>query len=59
MPDLQWNTDDTLLLLGLQDGEVHAYDLNGNFLLKVPMMAIESVELEAALASSSEDSRFA
>uniref|UniRef100_A0AC34Q3F0 Anaphase-promoting complex subunit 4-like WD40 domain-containing protein n=2 Tax=Panagrolaimus sp. JU765 TaxID=591449 RepID=A0AC34Q3F0_9BILA len=48
--------DSQLLLVGLADGEVHAYDSNGNFALKIPMAAIENVELEAALAGS-KDSR--
>lgn len=45
-----WSTDSSLLLFGLTDGEVHAYDLGGNFVLKVPMICIDSVELEAALS---------
>lgn len=45
-----WSTDSSLLLFGLLDGEVHAYDLSGNFVLKVPMVCIDSVELEMALS---------
>lgn len=38
-------------MLGLADGEVHAYDENGKFLMKIPMLCIEHVEMEAALTS--------
>lgn len=50
-PPAQWNTNDSILLLGLQDGDVHGYDMNGNFAFKVPMVCVENVELETALSS--------
>ncbi|CAD5234713.1 unnamed protein product [Bursaphelenchus xylophilus] len=46
---LCWNASDTIILIGLQDGDVHGYDMNGNFAFKVPMMCVESVELQTAL----------
>uniref|UniRef100_A0A914QDX5 Anaphase-promoting complex subunit 4-like WD40 domain-containing protein n=1 Tax=Panagrolaimus davidi TaxID=227884 RepID=A0A914QDX5_9BILA len=46
-----FNVDSSLLLIGLMDGEVHAYDSSGNFAFKVPMLCIESMELETALAT--------
>uniref|UniRef100_A0A914YTB8 Anaphase-promoting complex subunit 4-like WD40 domain-containing protein n=1 Tax=Panagrolaimus superbus TaxID=310955 RepID=A0A914YTB8_9BILA len=46
-----FNVDSSLLLVGLMDGEVHAYDSSGNFAFKVPMICIESMELETALAT--------
>uniref|UniRef100_A0A183BUW6 ANAPC4_WD40 domain-containing protein n=1 Tax=Globodera pallida TaxID=36090 RepID=A0A183BUW6_GLOPA len=52
---LAWNTDDTLLLLGLTDGEVHAYDKNGNFCTKVQMLCAENVEMETALKDLKRD----
>uniref|UniRef100_A0A914HN51 WD repeat-containing protein 55 homolog n=1 Tax=Globodera rostochiensis TaxID=31243 RepID=A0A914HN51_GLORO len=52
---LAWNTDDTLLLLGLTDGEVHAYDQNGNFCTKVQMLCAENVEMETALKDFKRD----
>ncbi|KAI6210654.1 WD repeat-containing protein 35 [Aphelenchoides besseyi] len=47
---LTWNFNDMILLLGLIDGDVHGYDMNGNFAFKVPMVCVDSVEIEAALA---------
>ena len=40
-----------MLLLGLADGDVHGYDSSGIFVLKVPMVNVENVELETALSS--------
>ncbi|KAI6173956.1 WD repeat-containing protein 35 [Aphelenchoides besseyi] len=48
---LTWNFNDMILLLGLIDGDVHGYDMNGNFAFKVPMVCVDSVEIEAALAN--------
>ena len=31
----QFTADSTLLLVGLMDGEVHAYDSSGNFAVKI------------------------
>lgn len=42
-----------MLLLGLADGEVHGYDVQGNFIIKVPMICIDNVAIETALSSSS------
>ncbi|KAI6243756.1 WD repeat-containing protein 35 [Aphelenchoides fujianensis] len=47
---LSWTSSDAILLLGMIDGEVHGFDMNGNFAFKVPMMIVESVEIETALA---------
>uniref|UniRef100_A0A1I7Y670 WD_REPEATS_REGION domain-containing protein n=1 Tax=Steinernema glaseri TaxID=37863 RepID=A0A1I7Y670_9BILA len=46
-----WSPDSTLLLFGMVDGEVHAYNANGDHVLKVPMACLDNVELESALAS--------
>ncbi|PIO73483.1 hypothetical protein TELCIR_04541 [Teladorsagia circumcincta] len=46
----QWSPDGNLLLFGMGDGEVHTYDSQGNFAQKLHMVALESVELETALA---------
>uniref|UniRef100_A0A915D9I2 Anaphase-promoting complex subunit 4-like WD40 domain-containing protein n=1 Tax=Ditylenchus dipsaci TaxID=166011 RepID=A0A915D9I2_9BILA len=46
---IAWSADDSLLLLGLMDGECHSYDQNGNFITKIPMLLVESVDMEAAL----------
>uniref|UniRef100_A0A183BU49 WD repeat-containing protein 35 n=1 Tax=Globodera pallida TaxID=36090 RepID=A0A183BU49_GLOPA len=45
---LAWNTDDTLLLLGLTNGEVHVYDQNGNFCMKVQKLCVRNVKMETA-----------
>uniref|UniRef100_A0A914MD46 Anaphase-promoting complex subunit 4-like WD40 domain-containing protein n=2 Tax=Meloidogyne TaxID=189290 RepID=A0A914MD46_MELIC len=47
---IAWNTDDTLLLLGFADGEVHAYSQYGDFVSKVKMLCVENMELETALS---------
>ncbi|KAK6033507.1 hypothetical protein OSTOST_00265, partial [Ostertagia ostertagi] len=46
----EWSPDGNLLLFGMGDGEVHTYDSQGNFAQKLHMVALESVELETALA---------
>ncbi|KAK0405878.1 hypothetical protein QR680_018247 [Steinernema hermaphroditum] len=52
-----WSPDSTLLLFGMVDGEVHAYNANGDHVLKVPMACLDNVELESALAIFVEDLR--
>ncbi|CAK5076286.1 unnamed protein product [Meloidogyne enterolobii] len=49
---IAWNTDDTLLLLGFADGEVHAYSQYGDFVSKVKMLCVENMELETALSNA-------
>uniref|UniRef100_A0A0M3IGS6 ANAPC4_WD40 domain-containing protein n=1 Tax=Ascaris lumbricoides TaxID=6252 RepID=A0A0M3IGS6_ASCLU len=44
-----WSNDSSLLLFGMADGEVHAYDASGTFVQKVHMVCLENVELETAL----------
>uniref|UniRef100_A0A1I7X3Y6 WD_REPEATS_REGION domain-containing protein n=1 Tax=Heterorhabditis bacteriophora TaxID=37862 RepID=A0A1I7X3Y6_HETBA len=46
----EWSPDGSILLFGMADGEVHSYDNQGTFLQKLHMIALESVELETALA---------
>ncbi|TKR82028.1 hypothetical protein L596_015808 [Steinernema carpocapsae] len=45
-----WSPDSALLLFGMVDGEVHAYNSNGDHVVKVPMACLDNVELESALA---------
>nr|CAD2128109.1 unnamed protein product [Meloidogyne enterolobii] len=52
---IAWNTDDTLLLLGFADGEVHAYSQYGDFVSKVKMLCVENMELETALSNLKKD----
>uniref|UniRef100_A0A7E4V0B2 WD_REPEATS_REGION domain-containing protein n=1 Tax=Panagrellus redivivus TaxID=6233 RepID=A0A7E4V0B2_PANRE len=47
-----FSPDNGLLLVGLNDGEVNAYDSVGNFSFKVMMAAIESVDLDVALSNN-------
>uniref|UniRef100_A0A0R3RYI0 ANAPC4_WD40 domain-containing protein n=1 Tax=Elaeophora elaphi TaxID=1147741 RepID=A0A0R3RYI0_9BILA len=46
---LCWSGDSALVLFGLMDGEIHAYDATGVFVHKLRMVCIENVELETAL----------
>ncbi|CAD6193079.1 unnamed protein product [Caenorhabditis auriculariae] len=46
----EWAPDGNNLLFGTTDGEVHVYDSVGNFLQKINMVALETVEMETALA---------
>ncbi|KAL3990454.1 hypothetical protein ACH3XW_31845 [Acanthocheilonema viteae] len=46
---LCWSGDSTLIMFGLIDGEIHAYDAVGTFVHKLRMVCIENVELETAL----------
>lgn len=46
----EWSPDGNILLFGMGDGEVHTYDSQGNFGQRLHMVALESVELETALA---------
>lgn len=34
---------------------MHAYDQNGNFLMKISMLCVENVEMETALSSKNYD----
>ncbi|CAB3400293.1 unnamed protein product [Caenorhabditis bovis] len=47
----EWAPDGNTLLFGTTEGEVHVYDPVGNFVQKIHMVALETVELEAALAN--------
>lgn len=38
-------------ITGFIDGEVHAYDQHGNFVMKVQMLCVENIEMETALSS--------
>ncbi|CAD5229090.1 unnamed protein product [Bursaphelenchus okinawaensis] len=49
LAQLCWHGSDALVLVGLSDGDVHGYDMNGNFAFKVTMMCVETVELRTAL----------
>lgn len=40
-----------MVLFGMIDGEIHAYDAAGSFMHKLRMVCIENVELETALNS--------
>uniref|UniRef100_A0A914X6A2 Anaphase-promoting complex subunit 4 WD40 domain-containing protein n=1 Tax=Plectus sambesii TaxID=2011161 RepID=A0A914X6A2_9BILA len=42
-----WSVDCRLLLFGMATGEVHAYDTDGNFVLKLLMLCLNNAELEA------------
>ncbi|VDK76030.1 unnamed protein product [Onchocerca ochengi] len=44
-----WSGDSSLVLFGLIDGEIHAYDATGLFIHKLRIACIENVELETAL----------
>ncbi|PAV64134.1 hypothetical protein WR25_05628 isoform C [Diploscapter pachys] len=53
MTAIEWTQDGTCLLFGMADGEVHTYDSMGNFIMKIHMAALESIDIEAALTSRS------
>lgn len=44
-----WSADSSMILFGMADGEVHAYDAVGTFIQKLHMVCLEDVELETAL----------
>uniref|UniRef100_A0A0K0FYV2 ANAPC4_WD40 domain-containing protein n=1 Tax=Strongyloides venezuelensis TaxID=75913 RepID=A0A0K0FYV2_STRVS len=44
-----WSGNDSFLVFGYYNGEVHSYDIEGNYIQKLTMIPIENVDLELAL----------
>ncbi len=49
---IQWSPDDSLLLLGLANGEVNVYDNNGNFQSRLTVLCGDETGMNATTASS-------
>uniref|UniRef100_A0AC35UH30 ANAPC4_WD40 domain-containing protein n=1 Tax=Rhabditophanes sp. KR3021 TaxID=114890 RepID=A0AC35UH30_9BILA len=46
---ITWGQDDTSVIVGLGDGTLHVYDAEGNPLVNLQIIAIETLELDIAL----------